>query len=134
MSTLMNYTAQYSNVTNIQAFFDNNPNKYELQSQNLNWTNWTDTLSTLAFNSSKTNFGVIQYTIDSYFRSSIFSYPVLCTYPISGQYGFLPRLAYYLLLLFSLALRKHEWLSTAALGTAMVYAATTCVHAFALLM
>ncbi|KAI9894396.1 MAG: hypothetical protein M1814_003152 [Vezdaea aestivalis] len=51
---------------------------------------------------------------------------------MSGQYGFLPRLLYYLLLIAALALRHHPWLATAALGTAMTYAATAAVHVFAL--
>ena len=69
------------------------------------------------------------------YSSPVFlSYQQECIYAISGQYGFLPRLIYYLLLIFSLILRKHFWLSTVALGAAMTYAATASVHAFALLL
>lgn len=110
------------------------PNTRSLPSNNLNWTDWTDTLSTLAFNRSKTDFATIGLTVDNLFRPETFSYQVLCAYPISGQYSFLARLSYYLLLLFSLILRKHIWLSVAALVTAVVYGATTCAHAFALLV
>lgn len=73
-------------------------------------------------------------TVDLLFQPNVFFYEQTCIYPISGQYGFLPRLIYYLLLIFSLILRKHLWLSTAALGAAMTYAATASVHAFALLL
>lgn len=71
--------------------------------------------------------------LDYYFRPNIFSYTVLCTYPISGQYGFPNRLLFYLLMIFALVVRKHSWLAAAALGTAMTYAASAAVHAFALL-
>ena len=73
-------------------------------------------------------------TVDQLFQPSVFSYEQVCVYAISGQYGFLPRLLYYVLLIFCLFLRKHLWLSTAALGAAMTYAATASVHAFALLL
>ncbi|KAI4152438.1 MAG: hypothetical protein L6R39_001814 [Caloplaca ligustica] len=53
--------------------------------------------------------------LDYYFRPNIFSYTVLCTYPISGQYGFPNRLLFYLLMIFALVVRKHSWLAAAAL-------------------
>ena len=134
MANATNYTIQYRNASNLQNFFATAPNTLSLPSNNLNWTNWTDTISTLTFNRSKTDFNYIGLTVDDLFRPEVFSYPVVCSYPISGQYGFLARLSYYVLLIFSLILRKHVWLSTAALGTAMAYGATTCVHAFALLV
>ena len=71
--------------------------------------------------------------LDYYFRPNTFSYAAYCTYPISGQYGFLNRLLFYLLMIFALVERRHIWLAAAALGTAMTYAANAAVHAFALL-
>ena len=71
--------------------------------------------------------------LDYLFRPNTFSYSALCAYPISGQYGFLNRLLFYLLMIFALLVRKHTWLVSAALGTAMTYAASAAVHAFALL-
>lgn len=53
---------------------------------------------------------------------------VRCMNPISGQYGQLPRILFYCLLVFALVFRRHEWLSLAALGTAMSYAAVSAVH------
>lgn len=71
--------------------------------------------------------------IDYFFRPDTFSYNAWCTYPISGQYGFMNRLLFYLLMIFALIARKHPWLVAAALGTSMTYAASAAVHAFALL-
>ena len=73
-------------------------------------------------------------TLDYLFRTETFSYSGLCVYPISGQYGFLNRLLFYVLMIFAFIVRKHDWLAAAALGTAMTYAASAAVHAFALLV
>ena len=107
---------------------------YSFASGNLNWTTPHADLGILTYDASKTNMWAIGKTVDLLFQPNVFSYEQICIYAISGQYGFLPRLIYYLLLIFSLILRKHFWLSTAALGTAMTYAATASVHAFALLL
>ncbi|KFZ23728.1 hypothetical protein V502_01793 [Pseudogymnoascus sp. VKM F-4520 (FW-2644)] len=55
-----------------------------------------------------------------------------CVYPISGQYNTLSRALFYVLIVFSLVFRRHVWISVAALGTAMTYAAVSAVHLFAL--
>lgn len=102
-------------------------------SGNLNYTQWNGTLATLSFDPSKTEYHTIKQTVNELFRPEVFSYHQPCAYAISGAYGFLPRLLYYVLLIFALILRRHTWLSPAALGVAMTYAATSCVHAFALL-
>ncbi len=107
---------------------------YSFPSGNLHWTTPRADQGILTYDPSKTNMWAIGKTVDLLFQPSVFSYQQTCIYAISGQYGFLPRLLYYLLLTFSLILRKHFWLSTAALGTAMTYAATASVHAFALLL
>lgn len=107
---------------------------YSFPSGNLNWTTPRPDLGILAYDPSKTNMWAIGKTVDLLFQPNVFSYEQFCVYPISGQYGFLPRLLYYVLLIFSLILREHDWLSTAALGTAMTYAATASVHALALLL
>ena len=107
---------------------------YSFPSGNLNWTTPQADLGILTYDPSKTNMWAIGKTVDQLFQPSVFSYEQECAYPISGQYGFLPRLLYYLLLIFCLILRRNKWLSTAALGAAMTYAATASVHAFALLL
>lgn len=53
-----------------------------------------------------------------------------CIYPISGQYGFLPRLLYYCLLLFAVLNRKQVWLIAGALASALTYSGTAAIHAF----
>lgn len=135
MANTTNYTVYWNNASDVQNLFNQHPSTAYLTGDlNLNLTVWTDTLWTLNFDPLETNFTVISQTVSDLFKPERFSYSVICTYPISGQYGFLARLSYYLLLIFALILRKHLWLSTAALGTAMTYAATTCVHAFSLLV
>ena len=106
---------------------------YSFASGNLNWTTPQTDLGILTYDPSKTNMWAIGKTVDQLFRPGVFSYEQECVYAISGQYGFLPRLLYYVLLIFCLLLRRHLWLSTAALGAAMTYAATASVHALALL-
>ena len=133
----MNATQNLTQV--VDLLFENDTAKYSGlytvagSSGNLNYTFWNGTLATLSFDPSKTNYTIINSAVNPLFRPEVFSYVQPCGYPISGQYGFLPRLLYYALLIFALILRKHTWLSPAALGVAMTYAATSCVHAFALL-
>lgn len=100
----------------------------------LNFTHGNNAQGILEFDMTTTNISIIGPEIDSLFDPQMFSYPQPCAYAISGQYGFLPRLLYYLLLVISLLLRKHDWLSAGALTGAMTYSASACVHAFALLL
>ena len=51
-----------------------------------------------------------------------------CILPISGQYGLLPRLLFYLLLCFSLSGRSHNWLAAGALATTMTHSGTAAIH------
>lgn len=100
---------------------------------NLNLTIWNETSAGLTFDPTRTDFPTISSTVDALFQIDSFFYTPGCAYPISGQYGFLPRLLYYVLLVSCLVFHRHVWLSTAALGTAMTYGATSAVHAFALI-
>ena len=133
----MNATQNLTQIVGL--LFENDTAQYpgiqtsEGHSGNLNFTLWNATLGTLSFDPSKTDYSAIDQTVNDLFRPEVFSYIQPCGYAISGQYGFLPRLLYYALLIFALILRKHTWLSPAALGVAMSYGATACVHAFALL-
>jgi hypothetical protein len=68
----------------------------------------------------------------SIFDPSNYRIGIYCQYPLSGQYDVLPRGLFYLFLIFSLLFRRHNWLATAALGTAMIYAAVSAVHMLAL--
>lgn len=100
----------------------------------LNFTQKNGTAGFLEFDVTKTNISLVGPEINPLFDPETFSYELACAYAISGQYGFLPRLLYYFLLMVSLFLRKHNWLSAGALAGAMTYSASACVHAFALLL
>ena len=51
-----------------------------------------------------------------------------CVYALSGTYGLLPRLLYYVTLIFAIFGRHREWLIIGALVTAMCYAGTSSIH------
>ena len=50
-------------------------------------------------------------------------------YPLSGQYGLLPRLLYYGLLIFSVVAHRQVWLIAGAMASALTYSGTTAIHA-----
>lgn len=55
-----------------------------------------------------------------------------CVYAISGSYGLLPRLLYYVTLVFAIFGRSQEWLIIGALVSALTYAGTAAIHMMAL--
>lgn len=55
-----------------------------------------------------------------------------CVYQISGTYGLLPRLLYYITLFFAIFGRSREWLIIGALVSALTYAGTTAIHMMAM--
>lgn len=55
-----------------------------------------------------------------------------CVYALSGTYGFLPRLLFYVTLVFAIFGRRSEWLVIGALVSALTYAGTTAIHVIAL--
>ncbi len=55
-----------------------------------------------------------------------------CVYAISGTYGLLPRLLYYVTLIFAIFGRTREWLIIGALVSALTYAGTSAIHQMAL--
>lgn len=57
---------------------------------------------------------------------------VNCVYPISGTYGLLPRVLYYVTLVFAIFGRNREWLIIGALVSALTYAGTAAIHMMAL--
>lgn len=57
---------------------------------------------------------------------------ITCVYPISGQYGLMPRLLYYFLLLFAVLARRQVWLMAGALGSALTFSGSSALHAVAL--
>ena len=56
----------------------------------------------------------------------------VCVFRISGQYGFMQRLLFYLLLLFAVVAHRAEWLIHGALAAAMTYSASAAIHALIL--
>lgn len=57
---------------------------------------------------------------------------VLCVYPVDGQYTFLQRLLFYILMTFGVLARRRKWLVVGALTTAMSYSAAAAIHAMLL--
>lgn len=53
---------------------------------------------------------------------------VSCVYPMSGQYRFLPRLLFYVSLIFAFTMRRSGWFTSIVLGLAMSYSATAFIH------
>lgn len=53
---------------------------------------------------------------------------VSCVYPISGQYGLLPRILFYASLVFAICARHFEWLVVGALASAMTFSAISAIH------
>lgn len=57
---------------------------------------------------------------------------VVCVFPISGQYGLLPRVLYYVTLVFAIVGRHQTWLVLGALASALSYAGAASIHMIAL--
>lgn len=57
---------------------------------------------------------------------------VVCAYQLSGQYGLLPRVLYYILLIFAALGHSHIWRIAGALVYVSIYSVTAVVHAFIL--
>ncbi len=60
-------------------------------------------------------------------------YDIPCIYPLSGQYDHLPRVLFYVLIIYVILFRHYTITTTAALGVIMSYSATACIHLFTLL-
>lgn len=52
----------------------------------------------------------------------------LCMYPISSQYGLLPRVLYYCLIVFAALAYTHRWVIAGALATALTYSGAAGIH------
>ncbi|KAI9886800.1 MAG: hypothetical protein M1823_001370 [Watsoniomyces obsoletus] len=87
----------------------------------------------LIYNSTSHNLTWIQHLIQRTLDEKGYQMRMFCTYPVSGQYGPLPRALYYILLLAGVLWRGHPWIAVAYLGVAMTYSASAAVHAFALI-
>lgn len=101
--------------------------------EHVNLTIFPNNTAALSFNASNDSVALSFALAEVLLDPSLIRYQIWCVHPLSGQYDTLSRALYYLLLVFSLMFRRHEWLAVAALGTAMTYAATSAVHLFAIL-
>ncbi|KAL2169366.1 hypothetical protein VTG60DRAFT_6140 [Thermothelomyces hinnuleus] len=57
---------------------------------------------------------------------------VVCSWPLSGQYGGGSRILYYVLVAACVLARKTEWLRNACLAAALIFPATAAIHAIVL--
>jgi hypothetical protein len=55
-----------------------------------------------------------------------------CVYTVSGQYGLLPRVLYYALLIFTVFTHKYIWLAAGAAASAMTFSGSAAIHAIIL--
>ncbi|KAL2018105.1 hypothetical protein VTK56DRAFT_1291 [Thermocarpiscus australiensis] len=58
--------------------------------------------------------------------------PVICAWPVSGQYGPGSRILYYVLVAACLLARKTEWLRNACLAAALIFPAVAAIHGIVL--
>ena len=57
---------------------------------------------------------------------------IQCTYPISGQYGQIPRYVYYCFVVIAVLLRSRTWIATTIMASIMTYSGAAAVHALIL--
>lgn len=101
---------------------------------NLTYLSFNAALAVLTIDPRTTRIDALIYSIlGDLLSPKTYAVEQLCTFPISGSYGFLNRLLYYRLLLFSILVQDSTWLCPAALGVAMSYSVGACVRAFVLI-
>lgn len=71
-----------------------------------------------------------EYPMDTY--NATVDQKVVCVYPVSSQYGLLPRLLYYTLIVVSVFPQRHFWARRCAIASALTYSSTTAIHPIAL--
>lgn len=54
---------------------------------------------------------------------------IVCVYPLSGQYGLLSRVLFYVLIVFAFVGRCQIWLIAGVLASVLIYSGTAVVHA-----
>ncbi|KAE8443917.1 hypothetical protein EG329_001227 [Mollisiaceae sp. DMI_Dod_QoI] len=130
---------QIQNNFSYTAVYPNNT-----QDQGLSLAILANNIGLLTFNASGFNTSTSFILYDNASLASTFAlaerlfdpnasrFPLTCVYPMSGQYDTLSRALFYVLMIFSLVFRRHIWISVAALGTAMTYAAVSAIHLFTL--
>ncbi|KAL9614764.1 MAG: hypothetical protein Q9167_000755 [Letrouitia subvulpina] len=58
---------------------------------------------------------------------------IFCSFPLSDQYHKAPRYICYLLLVFTIVVRSHEWLAAGAAATVLTYTGVAAIHLVVLL-
>lgn len=53
---------------------------------------------------------------------------ISCSFPLSGQYHKAPRCTFYLLSVFTIIIRNHEWLAVSAAASALTYTGVAAIH------
>lgn len=54
--------------------------------------------------------------------------PMSCSFPLSGQYHKAPRYTFYILLVFTVVIRNHEWLAVGAAASVLTYTGVAAIH------
>lgn len=72
---------------------------------------------------------LIEIKVNAATTNSTFPEKIVCVYPLSGQYGLLPRVLYYCLLIFSALAQRQVWLIAGAMASALTYSGTAAIHA-----
>lgn len=87
----------------------------------------------LTFNSTEVKLSLALPIVSQLLDADRELWPVSCIYPLSGQYDHLPRVLFYILIVFAILFRHRTAIAKAALGVVMSYSATACVHLFVLI-
>ena len=68
------------------------------------------------------------YQVDNYDVENVTFKLVDCLFPISSQYERTPRYICYLLLVFVVVIRNHEWLAAGAAASVLTYSGVAAIH------
>ena len=82
-------------------------------------TVYPNNLASLSFQVNSKMFDIGFPAVEALLNERMYRTQIYCIYPMSGQYDVLPRMLFYTLIIASLLFRRHNWLATAALGSAM---------------
>ena len=70
--------------------------------------------------------------LDTYDIENVAVNPITCSFPISSQYQRTPRCICYLLLIFTITIRNHEWLAAGAAASVLTYSGVAAFHSLIL--
>ncbi len=87
----------------------------------------------LSFNSTNMDLSLVFPIFTQLLDADRELFVVPCVYPLSGQYNHLPRILFYIMIIFAILLRHRTTIAEAALSVVIIYSATACIHLFVLL-